>query len=114
MIYMRGPLIVRGIPSDFVGCLLDYVTYIFPLQLLIRLIQTTGVISMHLPRGYEVCNGWLDEGMVRSHVRRFEGSCGVRMKLNFHGLAPTLSCNPGTCNGGGWYRSGGCGRLNEI
>jgi hypothetical protein len=46
MIYQRGPLKVRGVPSDFVWRLLEYLTYVLPL--LIRITDTSGMISMHL------------------------------------------------------------------
>jgi hypothetical protein len=46
MIYQRGPPVVRGVPGDFVGRLLNYINYVVPL--LIQLIRTSGVfLQLH-------------------------------------------------------------------
>jgi hypothetical protein len=43
MIYLGGPFTVRGVPSDFVWRLLDFVTYV--LALLVQLVERPGVLS---------------------------------------------------------------------
>jgi hypothetical protein len=43
MIYLGGPFTVRGVPSDFVWRLLEFVTYV--LALLVQLVESPGVLS---------------------------------------------------------------------
>jgi hypothetical protein len=42
MNYQRGHYTVRGVPTDFVWRLLDYVTYVLPL--LVQLVEIPGVL----------------------------------------------------------------------